>query len=155
LYTDNQGRNEVKWCPGQEASLAPHVRTWVFQEQIYCIEEITCDIVGTFRHRSDSAHPVAYEENFRGGFIQWHMVIICTWCALYVTSQFDVMFMFPNQRFGEQHNMHILTHAISLFYVLLHSININYQRSKLGHQRKIHSTLRHSNSTAKISDWAL
>jgi len=36
-----------------------------------------------------------------GGFIEWHMVIICIWCALYVTSHFDVIFMFPNQRFGE------------------------------------------------------
>jgi len=23
------------------------------------------------------------------------------WCAVFVTSQFDVIFMFPNQRFGE------------------------------------------------------
>jgi len=36
-----------------------------------------------------------------GGFIQWHMVVICICCALFVTSQFDVMFMFPNERFGE------------------------------------------------------
>jgi len=36
-----------------------------------------------------------------GGFIQWHMVVICFWCAVFVTSQFDVIFMFPNQRFGE------------------------------------------------------
>jgi len=21
-----------------------------------------------------------------GGFIQWHMVVICVWCALFVTS---------------------------------------------------------------------
>jgi len=35
------------------------------------------------------------------GFIQWHMVTVCIWCALFVTSQFDVIFMFPNQRFGE------------------------------------------------------
>jgi len=120
LYSDNQGRNEVKWCPGKKQVWHPTFEPGVFQEQIYCIEKITCDIVGTFRHRSDSAHPTAYGENFRGGFIQWHMVIICTWCALFVTSQFDDMFMFPNQRFGEQHNTHIRTHAISLFYVLLH-----------------------------------
>jgi len=36
-----------------------------------------------------------------GGFIQWHMVVICLWCAVFVTSRFDVIFMFPNQRFGE------------------------------------------------------
>jgi len=29
------------------------------------------------------------------------MVVICFWCALFVTSQFDVMFMFPNQGFDE------------------------------------------------------
>jgi len=45
---------------------------------------------------------VAYAENFHGGrFIQWHIVVICIWCALFVTSQFDVIFMFQNQRFGE------------------------------------------------------
>jgi len=37
---------------------------------------------------------------FMGGFIQWYMVVICIWCALFVTSQFDIIFMFPNQRFG-------------------------------------------------------
>jgi len=36
-----------------------------------------------------------------GGFIQWHMVVICFWCTVFVTSQFVVIFMFPNQRFGE------------------------------------------------------
>jgi len=35
-----------------------------------------------------------------GGFIQWHKVFICLWCAVFVTSQFDVILMFPNQRFG-------------------------------------------------------
>jgi len=37
---------------------------------------------------------------FMGGFIQWNMVVICL-CAVFVTSQFDVIFRFPNQRFGE------------------------------------------------------
>jgi len=52
--------------------------------------------------------PMAYAENFEntqkkngGGFIEWHMVVICIWSALFVTSQFDVIFMFPNQRFDE------------------------------------------------------
>jgi len=36
-----------------------------------------------------------------GGFIQWHLVVICIWCALFVTSQFDVIFMFLNQRLRE------------------------------------------------------
>jgi len=38
---------------------------------------------------------------FMGGVIQWHMVVIFIWCALLLASQFDVILMFPNQRFGE------------------------------------------------------
>jgi len=35
---------------------------------------------------------------FMGGvFIQWHMVVICVCCALFVTSQFDVIFMFSSE----------------------------------------------------------
>jgi len=57
------------------------------------------------------------------GFIQWHMVVICIWCALFVTSQFDVMFMFPNQCFGEVcWHMHIRLHALTLIYVSLNWI---------------------------------
>jgi len=36
-----------------------------------------------------------------GVLVQGHMVVICIWCSLFVTSQFDVISMFPNQRFGE------------------------------------------------------
>jgi len=35
------------------------------------------------------------------GFTQWHMVDISIWCALFVTSESDVIFMFPNQHFNE------------------------------------------------------
>ena len=53
----NQGRKEVIWSPGQKTSLAPPwskfgapmVESEFFRRQIYCIEESTCDIVGTFR----------------------------------------------------------------------------------------------------------
>jgi len=65
---------------------------------------------------------VAYAENFHGGgLVQGHMVVICIWCALFVTSQFDVISMFPNQRFGDVcwHNMHIFLHPLPLFYVSL------------------------------------
>jgi len=35
---------------------------------------------------------VAYAENFHGGFLgKDHMVVICIWFALLVTSQFDVV----------------------------------------------------------------
>ena len=56
----------------------------------------------TDRHRLKTccSSSVACTENFHGGcLVQGHMVVI--WCALFVTSQFDVIFMFPNQRFGE------------------------------------------------------
>jgi len=63
-----------------------------------------------------------YTENLHGGLIQWLMVVICIWCALFVTSQFDVLFMFSNQCFGEVcwHKMHIFLHSLLLFYVSLH-----------------------------------
>ena len=71
-----------------------------------------------------SDHQWRTQKIFMGCFIQWHMVVICIRCALFVMSQFDLIFMFPNQHFGEVcwHNMHILPHALSLFYVLLHWI---------------------------------
>jgi len=64
---------------------------------------------------------VAYAENFHGVFIQWYMVVIFILCALFVTSQFDVILMFQNQSFGEVywHNMHIRLHALPLIYVPL------------------------------------
>jgi len=46
--------------------------------------------------------PVAYAENVHGeGLVKGHMAVICIWFALFVTSQFDVISMFPNQRFGD------------------------------------------------------
>ena len=68
---------------------------------------------------------MAYAENFDGGgLVQGHMVVICIWCALFMTSQFDVISMFPNQCFGEVcwHSMHIFLQPLSLFYVSLHWI---------------------------------
>jgi len=53
------------------------------------------------------------------------MVVIFIWYALFVTSQFEAIFMFPNQRFGEVcwHNRHtLLPTRTPLFYVSLHWI---------------------------------
>jgi len=61
---------------------------------------------------------VAYAKNCHGdGFIQWHVVVIFIWCTLFVTSQFEVIFIFSNQHLGEVccHNMHILLHALPFF----------------------------------------
>ena len=51
---------------------------------------------------------------------QWRMVIIVTGSKLFVTSQYDVIFMFTNQRFGEVcwHNMHIILHSLCSFLTL-------------------------------------
>jgi len=38
---------------------------------------------------------------WEGGFIQWHMLVVCIWCTLFVTSQLDVIFMFPNERLAK------------------------------------------------------
>ena len=44
-----QGRNKVRWHPGQEAKFgAPVLETEFFRKQIYCIEESSCDIVRAF-----------------------------------------------------------------------------------------------------------
>ena len=53
-------------------------------------------------------------------FIQWHMVVIFIWCVPFVTSQFDVIFILPNQRFGEVcwHSMHIRLHQWFLTFFL-------------------------------------
>jgi len=50
---------------------------------------------------------------FMRGFIQWRMVVICIWCALFVTSQFHVIFMFSSEVCW--HNRHILLHTLPLF----------------------------------------
>jgi len=53
----DQGRNEVKWHPGQEASWRPCVRNEPFRKQVYSIEESISDIVGPFRRRRSHSAP--------------------------------------------------------------------------------------------------
>jgi len=65
--------------------------------------------------------PEAYAENFLGGgLVQGHMVVICIWCALFVTSQFDVMFQTNVLAKFVDIIMHIFLHALPLFHVSLH-----------------------------------
>jgi len=95
------------------------------------------------------AQPVAYAENFHGGrLVQRQMVVICIGCALSVTSQFDVISMFPNQRFGEVcwHNMICIIFTSTPLISCVVALSINYQRSKLGYRRKTNSMQRHSSS---------
>jgi len=55
--SSTHGRNEVSWCPSPRARskfVAPMFEPEVFLKQVYCIEESTCDIVGTFRRPEQS-----------------------------------------------------------------------------------------------------
>jgi len=98
----------------------------------------------------------AHAKNFHGGFfIQWHVVVICIWFELFVTSQFDVIFMFSNQHFGEGccHNMHIILHAL---YFTCHCTE--YKVSALQVRTSEENTLNAATQqfiTAKISGSAL
>ena len=95
---------------------------------------------------------------FMGGFIQWHMVVISIWYALFVMSQFDVIFMFPNQRFGEVcwHNMRILLQYTHSPYFMCHCTE--YKPSALQARISEENTLNAKTKqfiTAYISDCAL
>jgi len=85
-------------------------------------------------------------------------VIIFIWCAFLVTSQFDVISVFPNQRFGEVcwHNRHILLHALPLFYVSLHWIycKLSALQVRISEENKINATTQRF-ITAKISGCVL
>jgi len=97
-------------------------------------------------HSIKTLASVAYAENFHGwGFIQWHMAVICIWCALFVRHNLTPWSCFPKQRFGEvcSHNMHIFLHPLALFHVSLHWI-WTISAPKWGYRRKINSALRHS-----------
>ena len=84
---------------------------------------------------------------------QWRMVVIVTSYTLFVTSQYEVIFTFAKQRFGEVcwHCTHIilptrtlLTRCCTMCHCNEHKL---YQRSKLGDRRKAqHSTLKQSSS---------
>jgi len=78
------------------------------------------------------------------------MVVICIWYPLFVTSQFDVIFMFPNQRFGKVsgHNMRILLSALPLFYKL------SALQVRISEENKHNATTQHF-KTGKISGIAL
>jgi len=51
-------------------------------------------------------------------------VVIVTGYTLFVTSQYDFIFTFANQSFGEVYslNVHIILHALSLLVVALYNV---------------------------------
>jgi len=81
------------------------------------------------------------------------MVVICVWCALFVTSQFDVIFMFPNQRFGEVDIICIFfhTHSRNLCVIELNIIIISAPAEDIGGKY----TQRYITAVRKISGCAL
>jgi len=96
---------------------------------------------------------MAYAENVYGGVImQWHMVVISIWCALFVTSQFDVIIIFPNQRFGEVfcRNMHILLCALPLFICHGTGYKLSTLQVRVTEENKYNATTQQF-ITAKIS----
>jgi len=94
---------------------------------------------------------------FVGVFIQWLMVVICIWCALFVTSQFEVTFIFSNQRFGEVcwYNMHpLLRHAFPYFMFHCTEYKLSALRIRISEENKLNVTTQQF-ITAKITGCTL
>jgi len=82
-----------------------------------------------------------------GVFIQWHRVVICICCALFVTSQFDVIVLFPNQRFSEVrwHNMHVFLYILSPYFMChCTEYNLLALQVRLSEENTVHRTLRYT-----------
>ena len=92
-----------------------------------------------------------------GGFIQWHIVVICIWCAFFVTSQFYVIFMFPKQRFGEVcwPNICIFFHTHSPYFVCYCTkYKLSALQVRISEENTLNATIQQF-INAKISGWAL
>ena len=78
-----------------------------FSNASWClIDKLTCSYNGPPQKIEKTKEmiysPCDVRRSFHEGVsYQWHMMVICIWCALFVMSQFDIIFMVPNQRFGE------------------------------------------------------
>jgi len=90
------------------------------------------------------------------GFIQWHMVAICICCALFVTSQFDVIVMFPSQCFGEFFDIICMFFYIHSPYFMCHctEYKLLVLQVRLSEENTLNATTQQS-KTAKISGCAL
>jgi len=94
-----------------------------------------------------AASVVAYAHNFHRGFHSvaygGHLCLVCAVCDVTVWRHIHVSKpTFWRSLLTEYAYFSASTPLISCVIAL----NINYQRSKLGYRRKIHSTLRHSSS---------
>ena len=62
-----------------------------------------------------------------GGFIQWHRVVICICCLLFVTSQCDVIGLFQNQRLSEVRDIiYTFIYTSTLLILCVIALNITY-----------------------------
>jgi len=67
---------------------------------------------------------VAYAESFHVFFfIQWHIVAIYVWCALFVTYQFDVIVVFPNY-FWIYRVLYISKDILHFSHIILQNISV-------------------------------
>jgi len=84
------------------------------------------------------------------------MVVICIWCALFVTSQFDVIFMFPKQDFFEvfRHIMRIFLHPLPYFMFHCTEYKLLALQVRLSEKNILNATTQQL-ITAKISGCAL
>jgi len=109
------------WLMRMKTSKFTILLSWIVHVQRHLLLWCQNDVPGTFhwyhpflhlRHRflqhgvalvtmSTAAASSVRRKFSWGGYIHWHRVVICIWCALIVTSQFHVIILFPNQRFGE------------------------------------------------------
>ena len=76
-----------------------------FLPRCYCVEQCSSTsfvMMHPWRCFHELMHPIYLKGKPKGKvtylkgkvFIQWHMVVIFIWCVLFVTSQFDVIFLF-------------------------------------------------------------
>jgi len=91
-----------------------------------------------------------------GGLVQGHMVVICILCALFLTSQFDVISMFPNQRLNDVcwHNMLIFLHPLPYFMCRCTEYKLSALQIRISEKNKLNATTQKF-ITAKISGCAL
>ena len=96
-----------------------------------------CLIVVTFgpnKVRPNLCQTVAILEIFMGGFVQWHMVVICLLCAVFVTSY-------------SCFQTNVLTKFVDIMCIFFYTLPLSlYQHSKLGYRRRINSILRDRSS---------
>jgi len=91
-----------------------------------------------------------------GRLIQWHMVVNYSWRALFVASQFDVIFMFPNNVLAKCVNIICVFFYTHSLYFMCHCIEykLSALQARISEENTINVTTQQF-ITAKISGCAL